>query len=1385
MRIPSRILVYAAGALTAGVVFLLITCTKNADLFTPDNFGGLRGSISGNVVDKRNNVMPGVSVTAYPAGTTTLTGADGSFTLNDLPEGKQVLAFRCADYVDTTTDSITLTLLESKQLNAPVHMKYRYAWLRGTVTCGACAASGMVNAGVQIENQVVSTHTLPTGTFLLPSVLPGVCKVFAAVNGVGYGMVEKNIPADDTTDLTLAITNAGGTVQGQVTDAASNPVVGAVVSTMGGVIADTTNTQGNYRLTQVPGDGRMTLTISKGGDTVLLQGAQVADSQSITLATAKLVSGSTGKLRIFPMSIQTVAGSPTSIAVSATRSDSSVRIAWYDWDENGDGIFDRRTPVPVDTGLVFTVGSHTVKVRVVGSDTTVVSETVDISVTAVVPTYALIAAVNSAVMGTVSPTSGNYAAGAEILLTKTPDSGYVFDHWGGADSLSMHSDTLYMPGHNAAVTAVFKAIIFTFTVTYYGNGNTSGIVPTDSATYISGQSVKVKANTGSLVKTSYTFAGWNTKSDGSGTSYAVAATFTMGTANDTLYAKWTQSPTYAVIYNGNGNTGGTAPVDSNAYSQGTTVTVKGNTGALVKTSYTFAGWNTKSDGSGTSYAAAATFAMGAANDTLYAKWTQSPTYAVIYNGNGNTGGTVPVDSNAYLQGATATAKANTGALARTGFTFAGWNTQANDSGISYAAGATFSMGSGNVNLYAQWSIVPTYTLTATVNSALMGTVSPTSGNYTAGAKIPLTKTADSGYVFDHWSGADSLSMHSDTLYMPGHNASVAAVFKAVVPTFTVTYYGNTNTSGTVPTDNNNYATGATVTVLNNSGALAKAGSTFAGWNTLANGSGTSYAAGSTFPMGPSNVTLYAQWTANPTYTVTYNGNGYTSGVVPTDSNAYSSGATVIVLGNIGGLGKNGYTFAGWNTQANDSGISYLGGANFSMGSANVKLYAQWTIIPNYTLTATVNSALMGSVSPTSGNYSAGQKIALTKTANSGYAFGHWGGADSASMHSDTLYMPAHNAVVMADFTAVTYQLSVFAGIGGIITAPSPSVGTVNYGANTAIKASPKVADSTFAYWTVTVGTAIIADSTADSTTVSLTSGNATIMANFKPTFLWTAANSGIASTSIKSLDVIGNNIFTGTPGGGVYLSSNSGGTWTSANSGLPMDSINSFVETSYMLFVGTSGGGVFISFSNGASWAAVDSGLTNLQVSALAVSAGDSNLFAGTGGGVFLFDTNSASWSAVNTGLTNTHVTCLCVSGSNVFAGTAGGGVFLSSNKGTNWSAVNNGLTNVNVTCLAVSGGTIYAGTQTGGVFYSADNGSTWNVINNGLTNTNVTCLCVSGSNVFAGTSGGVFLSFNNGTNWTAANSGLPYVGASSFAVKGTTIFAGTFSSGVFSSPLP
>jgi len=79
-----------------------------------------------------------------------------------------------------------------------------------------------------------------------------------------------------------------------------------------------------------------------------------------------------------------------------------------------------------------------------------------------------------------------------------------------------------------------------------------------------------------------------------------------------------------------------------------------------------------------------------------------PTFRVIYNGNGETGGNVPVDITEYRLGSCATVLGNTGDLVRPGYKFAGWNTDVDCLGRSYAQDATIVIEEGNIYLYAIW-----------------------------------------------------------------------------------------------------------------------------------------------------------------------------------------------------------------------------------------------------------------------------------------------------------------------------------------------------------------------------------------------------------------------------------------------------------------------------------------------------------------------------------------------------------------------------------------------------------------------------------------------------------------------------------------------------------
>ena len=106
---------------------------------------------------------------------------------------------------------------------------------------------------------------------------------------------------------------------------------------------------------------------------------------------------------------------------------------------------------------------------------------------------------------------------------------------------------------------------------------------------------------------------------------------------------------------------------------------------------------------------------------------------------------------------------------------------------------------------------------------------------------------------------------------------------------------------------------------------------FTGWNTKEDGSGKKYSPGDIYSENE-KLNLYAQWKAN-TYTLTYDGNGYSS---------YSSKVENVVTTTIKTNMPNrfGYTFLGWSTNSSATSASYTPGSTISL-SSNTTLYAVW------------------------------------------------------------------------------------------------------------------------------------------------------------------------------------------------------------------------------------------------------------------------------------------------------------------------------------------------------------------------------------------------------------------------------------------------------------
>jgi photosystem II stability/assembly factor-like uncharacterized protein len=290
-----------------------------------------------------------------------------------------------------------------------------------------------------------------------------------------------------------------------------------------------------------------------------------------------------------------------------------------------------------------------------------------------------------------------------------------------------------------------------------------------------------------------------------------------------------------------------------------------------------------------------------------------------------------------------------------------------------------------------------------------------------------------------------------------------------------------------------------------------------------------------------------------------------------------------------------------------------------------------------------------------------------------------------------------------------------------------------------------------------------------------------ILCNVKPSLAQWSKTNGPDSNRVQALAVIGKNLFAGTDGDGVYLSTDNGLNWTPINSGLTNYWVNNLAVNDTNLFAGTMGGGIFILPQNEEIWTEVNFGLTDPDVYCLAII--DTNIFAGTcGGGIFRSVNNGDNWTAINSGFTYDNFRCIqCITplGSNIYVG-AFDGIFVSSNNGDNW--INIDTTNTMVYSFAQSGSNLIAGSW-GGTFLSDNNGETWTPVNSGPSH--ILSLAVNDTNVYAGSSGmGVLISSDHGESWYAVNLGLTSTNILCLAVVDTFLYAGTEGNGIWRRPL-
>ncbi len=467
-----------------------------------------------------------------------------------------------------------------------------------------------------------------------------------------------------------------------------------------------------------------------------------------------------------------------------------------------------------------------------------------------------------------------------------------------------------------------------YQVSYSAGTGASGSV---SASAITTYGSTCTLSSSTFTKTGYTQDGWAT-SNGGAKVYNLGATYTGGYIDATLYPHWKPN-TYTITLNGNGGAGHTANVTT-TYNSSTLASITNP----EKSGYTFAGWYTNTDGTGTmlidveghltpsidGYTDGTGKWIATAGTNLYARWKTNAsvgTYNFQYGS-----GTFYSSTWSLLNFGAADNHKRTVDWTLIDPTdkkfYVGYDGDFWTAGINGAA-----YGSSEEKNLSDLRLAPGTLTVGTATGAVGKLVIFDDSN----AKNLYAGFQPNGYGLTYAGGSKAFSEVGDNMWQ---TEIVTITAEDVAGTFKVGL--ETASPGT-------YVDCSTMTATDNAAAL----------NTRKDAlvSEQSYpaipdlAAGQEgrFVIWDNDTHTGQQWYLSflPVYTITYNANGAETGSVPTDANKYRTNETPTVLGNIGTLAKTGYAFSGWNTQADGSGIAYAAGANLAKIGSNVVLYAQF------------------------------------------------------------------------------------------------------------------------------------------------------------------------------------------------------------------------------------------------------------------------------------------------------------------------------------------------------------------------------------------------------------------------------------------------------------
>ena len=541
----------------------------------------------------------------------------------------------------------------------------------------------------------------------------------------------------------------------------------------------------------------------------------------------------------------------------------------------------------------------------------------------------------------------------------------------------------------------------TYTIAYDGNSANGSVASQTGVKYDT--NVKIEAN--GFTKKGYTFTGWNTEADGSGTAYAAGDTVKELSAVDksvvTLYAQWRKN-NYKVAFDLNGVDGEAPETINMVYDSKSTMP----TTNAEKMYYTFAGWNTKADGSGTSYAAGSGVANITDQDdvtvTLYAYW-KPVDFDISYD----------LDGGQWKDGETNRPSYNIetddfelNKPVMQGYAFTGWtgtDLEGSEKNVVIKKGST-----GARSYVAHWGDKITYHISYDLDGGTLAENKSNPETYDVETEtFKLNNPEKTGHKFIGWIVDDDDTPVFDQTVEEGTTGDLK--FKAVYKALSYKVTLNTeNGEFTDESDNiTSYTYGDQIKLPT---GLTRKGYYFLGWSTIENTQTTNVEKITATDLG--DKTFYAVWKvdSNVKCKIKYMDGSkelLASDIANLEKYRYIEG-TNNDHGSLSlptSLTKDGYTFAGWydndtfdgekidSIEFNGNSVSYNNTALENTDSTDelqeIVFYAKWSANSyNVTLNTQGGSFSKASDNVTSHTFEKSE-ILPTSVTKEGYTFAGW------------------------------------------------------------------------------------------------------------------------------------------------------------------------------------------------------------------------------------------------------------------------------------------------------------------------------------------------------------------------------------------------------------